>query len=104
MIAAARDGAGPECMMACLPCMVSYGWIFTRLLERFRRGGHALLAPGPGLRARSAVGGLRDGRLLQKKIGTGLEPAQGRRCAEIFGPAPSMTPLLEMSAAPGEDI
>ena len=29
MIQAARDGEGtPECMMACLPCMLSYAWIF----------------------------------------------------------------------------
>lgn len=35
MIRAARDGEGvPECMMACLPCMLSYGWIFRALLER----------------------------------------------------------------------
>ncbi|MCC8060913.1 MAG: TENA/THI-4 family protein [Clostridiales bacterium] len=35
MIAAARDGEGMlECMMACLPCMISYCWIFRKLLER----------------------------------------------------------------------
>lgn len=36
MIKAARDGKGaPECMMACLPCMVSYQWIFQRLLQQY---------------------------------------------------------------------
>lgn len=36
MIQAAHDGAGAaECIMACLPCMLSYRWIFQRLLERF---------------------------------------------------------------------
>lgn len=36
MIQAARDGQGAsECMMACLPCMVSYQWIFQRLLEQY---------------------------------------------------------------------
>lgn len=35
MIQAARDGQGAaECMMACLPCMVSYYWIFRRLLDQ----------------------------------------------------------------------
>lgn len=32
MINAAKEGSGSaECMMACLPCMLSYGWIFDRL-------------------------------------------------------------------------
>ena len=36
MIQAARNGSGTaECMMVSLPCMLSYGWIFQRLLERF---------------------------------------------------------------------
>ena len=36
MVKAARDGQGaPECMMACLPCMVSYQWIFQRLLQQY---------------------------------------------------------------------
>ena len=34
MIDAARNGEGEaECLMACLPCMLSYGWIFQKLLE-----------------------------------------------------------------------
>lgn len=36
MVQACRQGEGAaECMMAVLPCMLSYGWIFQRLLERF---------------------------------------------------------------------
>ena len=35
MLSAARDGRGAaECMMACLPCMLSYGWIFGELIRR----------------------------------------------------------------------
>lgn len=34
MIDAAINGGMAECMMACLPCMLSYGWIFQRLLSR----------------------------------------------------------------------
>ena len=35
MVEAARNGEGEaECMMACLPCMLSYGWIFQKLVER----------------------------------------------------------------------
>ena len=32
MLEASRQGA-PECMMASLPCTLSYGWIFTRMLK-----------------------------------------------------------------------
>ena len=36
MLEAAKNGSGaPECMMACLPCMLSYVWIFRRLLEQY---------------------------------------------------------------------
>ena len=36
MIEAAKNGEGAaECMMACLPCMVSYQWIFQRLLQQY---------------------------------------------------------------------
>ena len=35
MIDAARTGEGEaECLMACLPCMLSYGWLFQKLLQR----------------------------------------------------------------------
>ena len=34
MVSAAREGAGaPECMMACLPCMLSYCWIFRIMVK-----------------------------------------------------------------------
>ena len=33
MIDAAKKGGMAECMMACLPCMLSYGWIFQKLLR-----------------------------------------------------------------------
>ena len=35
MLTAAREGKGAaECMMACLPCMLSYGWIFGEVIRR----------------------------------------------------------------------
>ena len=35
MINAAKNGEGEaECIMACLPCMLSYGWIFQKMLDR----------------------------------------------------------------------
>ena len=51
MIDAARTGEGEaECLMACLPCMLSYGWLFQKLLQRPRRKGHLLRRAGAGLR------------------------------------------------------
>ena len=34
MLEAAKNGSMAECLMACLPCMISYHWIFRKLLER----------------------------------------------------------------------
>lgn len=34
MLEAAKNGGMAECMMACLPCMISYYWIFQKILER----------------------------------------------------------------------
>ena len=107
MIAAARDGAGAaECMMACLPCMVSYGWIFTRLLERFPGVGDTpywpLVRDYAGAEYRAAC---ERWAAFTEKICTGLEPARERRCAEIFR-ACSVHELRfwEMSGRPREDI
>lgn len=107
MIAAARDGAGAaECMMACLPCMVSYGWIFTRLLERFPGVGDTpywpLVRDYAGAEYRAAC---ERWAAFTEKICTGLEPARERRCAEIFR-ACSVHELRfwEMSGRPREDV
>ena len=34
MLEAAKNGGMAECLMACLPCMISYHWIFRKLLDR----------------------------------------------------------------------
>ena len=34
MLEAAKNGGIAECLMVCLPCMISYHWIFRKLLER----------------------------------------------------------------------
>lgn len=34
MLEAAKNGGMAECLMACLPCMISYNWIFRKLLDR----------------------------------------------------------------------
>lgn len=35
MLNVAQNGGMIECMMACLPCMISYSWLFHTLLKRF---------------------------------------------------------------------
>ena len=92
--------------MACLPCMVSYGWIFTRLLERFPGVGDTpywpLVRDYAGAEYRAAC---ERWAAFTEKICTGLEPARARRCAEIFR-ACSVHELRfwEMSGRPREDI
>ena len=107
MLAAARDGGGSAaCAMACLPCMLSYGWIFREIL---RRSPQVLEGPfGPFVQ--DYTGDRYDG--LCKKWTAfgdwacrGLDEAGQRRCGEIFY-ACSLHErrFWEMSAVPRDDI
>ena len=62
MINAAKNGEGEaECIMACLPCMLSYGWIFQKMLDRSPAVRDTLYGPlvqdyaGPGYAAPSST-------------------------------------------------
>ena len=86
MIAAARDGAGAaECMMACLPCMLSYGWIFQKLLEEKPSvqdtlyGALVVDYAGKGYEA-----ACRDWAAFAEKVCEGLSDERLARCREIF--------------------
>ena len=107
MLTAAREGQGEaECMMACLPCMFSYGWIFQRLIERF-----------PGVKDTPYWPLVRDYAdpayrdacerwiSFTEKVCRGLTPARRQRCREIFL-ACSVHELhfWEMSGRPRDDI
>ena len=84
MINAAKNGEGEaECIMACLPCMLSYGWIFQKMLDR-----------SPDVRAAYA-----------EKVCTGLSPERAARCRAIFHDC-SVHELhfWEMSAKPRTDL
>lgn len=107
MVQAARDGEGaPECMMACLPCMVSYEWIFQRLLAR-----------SPGVRETPYWPLVRDyasanyetacqnWSAFTDRVCRDLSPARRERCRKIFRDC-SLHELhfWEMSAKPRTDI
>ena len=107
MIAAAREGHGAaECMMACLPCMLSYGWIFGELIRRC-----------PGVRDTPYWPFVRDYADSQyeavcrqwsgftNRVCRDLEPRREVRCREIFYQC-SVHELRfwEMSAQPRRDL
>ena len=86
MMEAARDGEGlPECMMACLPCMISYSWIFRKLLERSPQVRQTVYWP---LVEDYASDGYAEICTLwtayTDKICADLTPERKRRCQEIF--------------------
>ena len=86
MIDTARNSEGAaECMMACLPCMLSYSWIFQKLLEeapavRDTPYG-ALVADYAGKDYEEAC---RDWAAFAEKTCEGLSPERLARCREIF--------------------
>ena len=107
MITAAREGQGAaECMMACLPCMLSYGWIFGELIRRC-----------PGVQDTSYWPFVRDYAGNQYEtvcaqwadftnaVCQDLDPRRLARCREIFSQC-SLHELRfwEMSARPREDL
>ena len=86
MIDAARNGEGEaECLMACLPCMLSYGWLFQKLLERSPAVKDTYYGPlvldyaGPGYDAACRAWAERT-----EAACTGLSPERAARCREIF--------------------
>lgn len=107
MIDAAKSGEGAaECLMACLPCMLSYGWIFRKMLARTPAIRDTLCGPlvldyaGPGYeQACRAWAGMAEHAC------TGLAPERAARCRAIFH-ACSVHELhfWEMAAAPRGDI
>lgn len=107
MIEAARDGEGmAECMMACLPCMISYGWIFQKLLARTPSVRDTVYWPlvrdyaGPSYEA-----ACRQWAAYTDRVCADLPPARQARCLEIFR-ACSVHELhfWQMSEQPRQDL
>lgn len=104
MIDAARTGEGEaECLMACLPCMLSYGWLFQKLLQRSPAvkdtyyGALVLDYAGPGYDAACRAWAERA-----EVACTGLSPERAARCRAIFRACSEHElRFWEMCAAPG---
>lgn len=106
MIRAVRDGGAPECMMAVLPCMLSYCWLFRRILDRTP----AVLKGrfGPLVRDYTAPycdSMCRDWVEQTDRLCKDLSPERKKRCMEIFRTS-SLHELRfwQMSAHPREDV
>lgn len=86
MIEAARQGEGAaECLMACLPCMLSYIWIFEKLVEA--HPGAVDTKYGALVREYlseeySVV--CRDWAVFADTVCEGLDEARKARCRQIF--------------------
>jgi thiaminase/transcriptional activator TenA len=107
MIKAVQDGDGAaECMMACLPCMVSYGYIFRKMLERtpaIRETPYwALVRDYAGNEYTQAC---EKWIAYTEKFCENLSPEREERCRAIFK-ACSLHELhfWEMSARPRDDL
>ena len=107
MIDAARTGEGEaECLMACLPCMLSYGWLFQKLLQRSPAvkdtyyGALVLDYAGPGYDAACRAWAERA-----EVACTGLSPERAARCRAIFRACSEHElHFWEMCATPRTDI
>ena len=86
MIDAARTGEGEaECLMACLPCMLSYGWIFQKLLEEKPSVQDTLYgALVVDYADKSYEAACRDWAAFAEKVCEGLSDERLARCREIF--------------------
>ena len=107
MIDAARNGEGEaECIMACLPCMLSYGWIFQQLLQRSPA---VLETPFGALVKDYADPGYADAcrewTAYAEKACTGISPERAVRCREIFTKCSEFElHFWEMAASPRDDV
>lgn len=108
MLTAAREAEGPaECMMAALPCMLSYSWIFGQMLRTAPR---AASDPEYGPFVRDYAGGGYDAlcgewRALADRWCTDLSDVRRARCRAIFH-ACSLHELhfWQMSGEPRTDL
>ena len=107
MLQATLQGTlGPECMMAGLPCMLSYAWIFHTMARRTP----SVLTGRFGEMIRDYITPegdeiCREWSAFADKLSADLTPAERQRCMEIFRQS-SLHELRfwEMSARPREDL
>ena len=86
MLTAAREGQGAaECMMACLPCMLSYGWIFGEMIRRAPQVEHTPYWPLVSDYAGNRYDAIcKAWSQFTNKVCQDLSPERRKRCMEIF--------------------
>ena len=105
MLTAAQEGI-PECMMASLPCMLSYHWIFCRLLEQepaVRNTIYWPLVQDYTTRSYDAI--CQQWVDFGNSVCEGLSQQRLARCREIFRECSRLElGFWEMSCTPREDL
>ena len=107
MLTAAREGQGAaECMMACLPCMLSYGWIFGEMIRRAPQVEHTPYWPLVSDYAGNRYDAIcKAWSQFTNKVCRDLSPERRKRCMEIFRACSQHEyHFWEMSAKPRTDI
>lgn len=107
MLTAAREGQGAaECMMACLPCMLSYGWIFGDLIRRSPGVENTPYWPFVSDYAGNRYDTIcRAWAAFTEEACRDLSPERRRKCREIFRSCSEHEyHFWEMSARPRDDI
>ncbi len=107
MLSSAQTGRGAaECMMACLPCMLSYGWIFGEIL----RSSPAVLDSPYRLFVSDYAGDrydtiCKEWSIFTERVCTGLDAERKTQCMEIFRRCSlHERRFWEMSARPRPDL
>ncbi|MDY4519680.1 MAG: TENA/THI-4 family protein [Candidatus Spyradocola sp.] len=86
MIEAARQGEGAaECLMACLPCMLSYIWIFEKLVEAHPGALDTVFGPLVREYVSKEYGDVcRQWAVFADGVCEGMDEARKARCREVF--------------------
>ena len=107
MIDAAKNGEGEaECIMACLPCMLSYYWLFEKMLKRSPAVRDTFYGPLVQDYASDAYAeACCAWASYAEKVCTGLSPERAARCKAIFHACSEHElHFWEMSAKPRTDL
>lgn len=107
MLRAARGAEGPaECMMASLPCMLSYGWIFRRMLRESPEAAATPYGRFVSDYAGAAYESLcADWTAFADKSCAHLTPERRANCLRIFHACSEHElHFWEMSATPRKDV
>ncbi len=105
MLKAASEGVA-ECMMASLPCTLSYGWIFSQILSRTPGVRDTVYWPMVQDYTENGYDAICERWIaFGNQVCEGLSPERRRRCMEIFRECSRLElGFWHMSEKPREDI